>query len=176
MKFHPGTTTVTTTAAPKALAQCSYNDDKTLKTSFMEECMPNLVCRSKEKLVSTYVTMSNKLQVKKCCCDYSPSHPVSNKTAEKILAPQCDYNRDGSINTWSVVSAGDDLICEIGENLMTFDLGSDKNGSKEVSCCLRKDATTIVTTLRTTPLCEFMMKFLLRISLKNLNFQRQQQQ
>ncbi|KAG5666304.1 hypothetical protein PVAND_017855 [Polypedilum vanderplanki] len=145
------TTTSQALLPPMAGIQCSYNDDQTLKNSFMDDCTPNMVCRSKEKLISTYITLSDNSKVKKCCCDYRADLPATNNNGPTIIAPKCYYNDAGYINTWSVISAGDDLGCLMSDNLMTFNMANGKVADQQMSCCLKKDATTIPTTARTTP-------------------------
>jgi hypothetical protein len=154
-KGQPTTTTTPPPALPMAGTQCAYNDDQTLKTSFMDECQPNLVCRSKEKLISAYITLGDKTQVKKCCCDYRADLPPSTDTGPAVIAPKCLYSDSGYINTWSVITAGDDLGCMTSDNLMTFNMANGKVADQQMSCCLKKSVTTVLTTARTTPGCEF---------------------
>ncbi|XP_070497163.1 mucin-5AC-like [Chironomus tepperi] len=144
-----GSTTPAPPTIPIVGAQCNYNEDKTLKTAFMESCSANIACRSKEVKLEVLVAIADNVQVKKCCCDYQKDLPAVAPSVPSIIAPKCVYDNDGYVNMWSVVENGNDLGCRSVDNLMTFDLGNENN---KMSCCLKKDAVTKPTTIRTTPM------------------------
>ncbi|CAG9812064.1 unnamed protein product [Chironomus riparius] len=162
IKDEPETTTkvvtTTTTAKPVGLTtqapilplvgtQCSYNEDHTLKTGFMDVCSDNFACRSKEVKLEVIVPISESAKAKKCCCDYQKDLPPNAPSVPSIIAPKCVYDHEGNVNLWSVVESGNDLGCKSVDNMMTYDLGNDNS---KMSCCLKKDAVTIPTTIRTT--------------------------
>lgn len=88
----------------------------------MDDCKPNLVCRSQEVLISTAIITSQKTQIQKCCCNYNKNLVPSNSTMTLVIAPNCEYDKLGSVNRWSVVSAGPDLKCLEMDDLMTYNV------------------------------------------------------
>lgn len=111
---------------PTVGTQCSYNEDRTLKTGFMDPCTDNIACRSKEVKLEVLVPISNTTKVKKCCCDFQKDLPDNSPSVPSIIAPKCVYDHEGYVNMWSVVENGNDLGCKSVDNLMTYDIGNGK--------------------------------------------------
>jgi hypothetical protein len=146
---------VSTTSAPdpgedKPIAGtlCSFDADGSLLMTYMENCKPNIVCRDQEETVRKSVN-----DVDKCCCNFNKDLPKNeNVPNATVLAPKCSYSKNGQVNAQALARAGNDLTCIKADNLMNYDVTTSVNPNDKdeaMSCCLRKDFTTIATTLPT---------------------------
>lgn len=110
---------------------------------YMDYCDDLPICRKQQLMIR----LRDKSNNTRCCCQFNKTIPI-DPSLPSLWAPDCVYSSDGTVKRWSVIRAGDDLVCHPGMK-MTFNMIEENLVQINMSCC-DKDIITTTTSTTTT--------------------------
>lgn len=128
-------------ASKLVYGECMYKTNGSLDSVYMDTCAPKeKVCRSQNEL-KVFSSINSKGQpVDKCCCEFDIAL-TPDPSIRPILAPVCYFSPNSNIlKRWSLVKAGDDLICMANHTMNTVKYPS-KDEQVAMSCCQPNNVT-----------------------------------